>query len=341
MKTRSLSLLGLIVFGWGCNPKDPVEAVLQGNYLSSVSETTKANGGEVTDVRNYLYDDRMRLKEINYSRRTGTAADLNQFSVENKQIFNYDSNDLLTVKTETEVIDERAGNYKSKTQKQVTTHFNYLNGLLTEELMQQVTEKPNSSVTKTLKTTYEYDAATKLRKKTTVDESGLQRVWTFENGLLTDYTQRTAAGAETHPLTIKNGLVEKEIYSDGPFGVYEYDADQHLTKFTLYLNAEGEINYYYTMAWSNGKSHEKALPSFKGHPEIPDFNGKKGVMTHYTFHAEVNGKLILLNDSNYSNEFYEDGLVKNTVLENKQYGTAPTDPVYVAIISSVYRYLGK
>lgn len=345
MKTMSWSRLGiplgLIVLGWGCNPKGPVEAVFQGNYLSSISETTKANGEEIMDLRNYLYDERMRLKEINYSRRSGTAADLNQFSVENRQIFNYDSNDLLTLKTETEVIEERASEQKSKTQKQITTHYNYLNGLLTDEMMQQVTSKPNSSVTKTLKTTYEYDAGAKLRKKMTVDEAGFQRVWIFENGLLTDYSQRTAAESETHPLVIKNGLIEKEIYPDGRFGIYEYDTEQHLTKFTLYVNAEGEINHYYTMAWSNGKSHEKALPLFKGHPEIPDFNGKKGVVTHYTFHAEFNGKVILLNDSNFSNEFYEDGFIKNTVLQNNQFGTAPTDPVYLVTISSVYRYLGK
>jgi hypothetical protein len=339
MKTKSLSLLGLIVFGWGCNPKDPVEAVAEGNFISSVSETTKANGEQVTDVRNYLYDERMRLKEINYSRRSGTATTLNQFSVENKQSFSYDSNDLLTLKTETEIMEERTGNQKSKTQKQVTTLYRYTNGLLTEEMMQQVTEKPNSSVTKTLKTTYEYE--TKLRKKTTVDETGFQRAWLFENGVLTDYTEQPNNGAETHPFLIKNGLIEKVIYSDGRFGVYEYDAQQHLTKFTLYVNAEGEINHYYTMAWSNGKSHEEALPTFKGHPQIPDFNEKKGVMTHFDFYADVNGKLIRLNDSNYKNEFYEDGFVKNTVLENNQFGTAPTDPVYVATVSTVYRYLGK
>ncbi|MFN8346353.1 MAG: hypothetical protein U0X91_15225 [Spirosomataceae bacterium] len=341
MKTKALSLLGLMVLGWGCNPKDPVEAVAEGNFISSVSETTKANGEEVTDLRNYLYDERMRLKEINYARRSGTASTLNQFSVENKQVFSYSNNDLLTIKTETEVIDERAGDQKSKTQKQITTNYNYLNGLLTEEMMQQVTVKSNSSVTKTLKTTYDYDANAKLRKKTTVDETGTQRVWVFENGLLTDYVERAANGAETHPFLIKNGLIEKVVYTDGNFGVYEYDAELHLTKFTLYVSAEGKINHYYTMGWSTGKSHELALPAFKGHPILPDFNGKKGILTHFDFYAEVNGKLVQLNDSNYKNEFYEDGFVKNTVLENNQFGTAPTDPVSVATVSTVYRYLGK
>lgn len=346
MKTRSLSLhrqyafVGILLVCGGCKSDDLIKSRTDSGYIAAVTETSTSSGSESVGERKYLYDDRMRLKEINYLYQHRFTSGASQLKIENRQTFDYQSgtNDLLMKKTEIETREDISATQKTTIQKQVTTQYTYRNERLHEELMQQSITKAGLVETTSLKTTYEYDEAGKPSKKTTVDGKGAQTIWTFVNGQLTDIVQRSSEGTERRPFTVKNGLLERETYNDGRYAQYEYDAEQRLIKCTLYVDAT-KINFYYTNSWSTGKPHQMALPAFKGHPDTVPFTGKQGVLTKYTFFGDVNGTLVQLNESNYKNEYNQQNFVKNTVLENKQLGTMATDPAYVINTTTVYQYL--
>lgn len=346
MKTFSLSLnrryafAAIQLFFVGCKSDDVIKSESDSGYIAAVTETSTSSGSESLGERKYLYDDRMRLKEINYSYQHRFTSGASQLKIENKQIFSYfsDTNDLLMKKTECEILEDISATQKTTIQKQITTRYTYRDDLLREEVMQQSITKAGAVETTSLTTAYEYDEAGKPAKKTTVDGKGAQTVWTFVNGQLTDIVQRSAEGAEMRPFTIKNGMLERETYNDGRYVKYEYDAEQRLIKCTLYVDAT-RINFYYTNSWSTGRPHQMALPAFKGHPDSTPLTGKLGVLAKYTFFGDVNGTLVQLNESNYKNEYNEQSFVKNTVLENKQFGTLSTDPAYVINTTTVYQYL--
>lgn len=346
MKTLSLFLnrhyvlVGCLLLCGGCKSDDVIKSESDSGYISGVTETSTSSGGESLGEREYLYDDRRRLKEISYSYKHRFTSGASQLKIENRQTFDYqsDTDDLLMKKTEVETREDISATQKTTIQKQITTRYTYRNDHLQEENLQQSITKAGAVETTSLKTTYEYDEAGKPSKKTMTDGKGAQTVWMFVNGQLTDIVQRSAEGVELRPFTVKNGLLERETYNDGRYAQYEYDAEQRLTKCTLYVDA-GKINFYYTNAWSHGKPYQMALPAFKGHPDIVPLTGKPGVLTKYTFFGDVNGTLVQLNESNYKNEYNEQNFVKNTVLENKQLGTRATDPAYVINTTTVYQYL--
>lgn len=346
MKTLSLALnrqyafvVGLLLCG-GCKSDDLIKSEADSGYIAAVTETSISSGSESLGERKYLYDDRMRLKEINYSYQHRFTSGASQLKIENKQSFSYfsNTNDLLMKKTEFETREDGPATQKTTIQKQITTRYAYRDERLREEVMQQTITKAGAVETTSLTTAYEYDEAGKPSKKTMTDGKGAQTVWTFVNGQLTDIVQRSAEGAEMSPFTVKNGLLERETYNDGRYAQYEYDAEQRLIKCTLYVDA-GKINFYYTNSWSTGKPHQMALPTFKGHPDTTPLTGKPGVLTRYTFFGDVNGTLVQLNESNYKNEYNEQNFVRNSILENKQLGTRATDPAYVINTATVYQYL--
>lgn len=337
------AFFGLLLLCCNCKSNDPIEANSGSiNYITAVTETSKSSGSESVGERKYLYDEQMRLKEINYSYQHRFTSGASQLKIKNMQTFSYysDTNNLLMKKMEFETREDISTTQTTTIQKQITTRYTYLNERLREEVMQQSITKAGAVETTSLKTAYEYDEAGKPTKKTTIDGKGAQTVWTFVNGQLTDIVQQSAEGTEMRPFTIKNGMLERETYNDGRYAQYEYDAERRLIKCTLYVDAT-KINFYYTNSWCTGKSYESTLPSFYGHPDIPAFMGKNGVLAKYTFFGDVNGKLVQLNESNYVNEFNEDGFVKNTVLQNQQFGTMATDPVYVINTNTTYSYLKK
>ena len=176
--------------------------------------------------------------------------------------------------------------------------FEYSNGLLSSWLDQ--------SSGSNWVTTFEYSSGQKLSKVTFQEPDGDRSVYSFSNDKLIGHIARSAAGVETQPWVIENGLVKRQNSTGNNYSVNEYDAQNRRTRRESWQN--GLMQSYTTTAFdANGKNIEELNPLFlsKGWPSVKVLGAiaeyRPGLPAKETFFSRNGSVMQKLNEQIYNN----------------------------------------
>jgi hypothetical protein len=312
---------------------DAPDGATEQNFIAEIAETTQSADLEGQSTKTFAYNDG-KLTQIKWMFISKFKSSPDQRTTQSTEAFGYDANGFLTSKTLTETTEDLSASGKRTTQKSVETQYSYQN----EKLIKEVEQRRINNQSGTRTVTYEYETNGQLRKRTLQDAGGRSTTWTYTNGVLTSITRKEANGADGQPVTVQNGLAVREVFADKSFMTYDYDAQKRLIKATVF-GTNGQTNSYYVNDWAAIASPEDMVPALKGHPAPAAFYwGKKGVLAKYQYFADINTKMVKLNDSDYTHQI-EGGLLRSTTLKNQQFGTMPTDPVTLITTVTKYKYL--
>ena len=230
--------------------------------LATINYSYVTDGVRTTTINRYEYNAQDLLTQETYA--STTTATFNSSSSGTTD-YSYDANGFLT---------RRQVNQKNTSNNQTTTYsaystYEYQNGLLTR------TRAANADGTSPSTTTFEYNGAGSLIKRTVEYENRTQTI-AYENSLATSYTETVKSGiAPTYVLNSK-GLVTTEKRVNGTTTVEErsiYDNLDRRIQHEIYN--DGVLFRYVTTEYSaeTAKNALEAQPAQKGHPITKNMYG--------------------------------------------------------------------